>query len=152
MAFDHALTNRNIGLGIGANNNDSTHTTKGINILHNMLERLLQGCAAAARAPWQMHFSVLWLLDKKNGKTGPAALRTIHGIPSPSKLLLTTIFEKAADELNLTPPDNVYHCKGRRKEAAIAIQILCGLRLQTANITYIRNFRDTHNAYASISH
>ena len=91
MAFDHALTNRNTGIGIGASNNDSTYTTKGINILQNMLERLLQGCAAAARVPWQMHFYALWFLDKKNGNIGPAALRAIHGTPSLSKLLFTTI-------------------------------------------------------------
>ena len=51
VAFDHALTNRNTGAGIGADYSDSTYTSKGINILHNMLERLLHGCAAAARVP-----------------------------------------------------------------------------------------------------
>ena len=29
---------------------------------------------------------------------------------------------------------------------------ICGLRLQTANVSYICNFRETHNAYASVSH
>ena len=97
-------------------------------------------------------FSILWLLVKPNGKAGPAVLRTIHGIPSLPKRLLRTILEDATDELDLAPPDRVYHCKCRRKEEAIATHTICGLRLQAASICYVRSFRDTHNAYASVSH
>ena len=63
--FEHALTSRSAGLGIGASNVDSAFTIEGISVLSTMLKRLLQGCAAAARVPWQIHFSVLWLLGKK---------------------------------------------------------------------------------------
>ena len=49
-------------------------------------------------------------------------------------------------------PDFVFYVAGRRLEAAIAIQLMSGFRMTTANINCLRNFRDTANASLSISH
>ena len=73
LPFDRALNTRTNGLGIGATDDDDDDddcTQKGINAINTMLERMLQGYAAAARVPWQLHFSILWFLNNKNGKQG----------------------------------------------------------------------------------
>jgi hypothetical protein len=96
--------------------------------------------------------SYCWFLDKSNGKDGTEAVRIVHGLLSLAKLILGVIFDEASPQIPLTPPHNVYHVRARRREEAVLIQLVNGIRLQRAGISYIRNVRDTYNAYPSVTH
>jgi hypothetical protein len=76
------------------------------------------------------NMSYCWFLDKANGKDSTDAVRIVHGLLSMAKLLLGVIFDEAAPQINLTPPNNVYHVRARRREEAVLIQLANGIRLE----------------------
>ena len=100
-----------------------------------------------------MHMSYVWLLDKNNGKFGIDALRLVHGLAVLTKMILGILWQESRHQVTGTkPPHNVYHVRQRRREGAVAVQLINALRLKQALISYLRNLRDTANAYPSILH
>jgi hypothetical protein len=93
-----------------------------------------------------------WFLDKNNGKHGCPSLRIIFGLLSVAKVMLSVLFEEALPGKECIVPDFVFHVAGRRLEEAVAIQLINGFRLAASSLVCLRNYRDTANAFLSISH
>ena len=79
-------------------------------------------------------------------------MRIVHGTPTMGKNMLSIVFEEALPEISTTTPNNAYHIKERRREEAVAIQLINAERLAISGVCHLRNFRDTFNAYPSITH
>ena len=146
---------KNVGIGssgISATDTDITLTRNGLKLFEEMMANMFTSISAASRAPWQFNSAWAWQLDKANGKSGPASVRLVFGVPTLSKHFLSVLYDQAYPPREAIDPDWAFHCKGRRTEEAIAIQMINGLRLSAASVTHLRNFRDTCNAFGSISH
>ena len=76
----------------------------------------------------------------------------MHGIPCLGKNILSIVHEEAEPDIKYNTPNNVYHVKRRRREEAVAVQLINGERLTIAGVSHLRNFRDTFNAYLSVNH
>ena len=116
------------------------------------LEFLIAHAIASERFPWQLHSTWAWAIDKNNGKKGCAAMRLVHGVLSLAKALLAIAWEETKLRETMPPPDFVYHVTGRRREEAIAVQLIGAVRVAQRGKCILRNFRDTANAYRSIDH
>ena len=103
-------------------------------------------------APCQHQQSYAWFLNKANGKVSCPALRIIHGLPVLGRLLLSVCWDLAGDVAPIATPDEMYHTRDRRREEGVAVQLIAGLRLSMHNVSHMRIFRDTVNAFPSISH
>ena len=87
-----------------------------------MLIHFLACCAANSRVSCMRRLSVVWMLDKCNGKMGTSGLRLVRGILTIAKLVLSICVESVRQFMNPLPADFFFHTRGRSREEAIAIQ------------------------------
>ena len=125
---------------------------KGLTLFRSFVTHLLACISSNARTPWQFNCSTTWPIEKHNGKVGTDALRLVHGIPILGKCVLSVLYDEAEADIHMPTPHNVYHVRRRRREEAVAIQLMNSNRLTMAGVSHMRNFRDAFNAYPSILH
>jgi hypothetical protein len=68
-----------------------------------------------------------------------------------AKMIFTLLMKLAEEWVDTRPPYYAYHVRGRSREA-ISIQLAAGYRLSMNSISFLRNFRDTKNAFPAIKH
>ena len=76
----------------------------------------------------------------------------MHGLPVRGRLLLSVCWDIALDAAPIATPDEMYHTRGRRREEGVAVQLIAGVWLSMNKVLHMRIFRDTANAFPSISH
>jgi hypothetical protein len=123
--------------------------TIGLSDFRERLQHMIAAALAAQRFPWQFHSTIAWTLDKGNGKTGCKGVRLIFGVLTLAKMLLTIVWKRG--NVRPEPPNFVYHVAGKRREEAILVQEVNVQRMASRGMSTLRNFRDTANAFLSIS-
>jgi hypothetical protein len=139
-------------IGITHSKDTEAIRVRGLRVLRRMFLDFYANIACNSRLPWQHNLCHAWMLSKGNSATGCKAIRLVFGVLAIAKLLLAVLFEIAMPKKEMPLPDFVFHVWHRRREEAIAIQLINGYRLAAAGVSYLRNYRDTCNAFLSISH
>ena len=119
-----------------------------VSIYIERLKELLAEIIASRLTPWQWHTSVPWHLDKKSQKGGCYCIRLVHGMLTFAKAFYKNLLREQPKPI---VPEYAYGCvKGRRRETAVAVQLITGARLAMAGFPQVVNFRDVTNAFPSL--
>eukprot|EP00929_Paragymnodinium_shiwhaense_P107448 TRINITY_DN7354_c0_g1_i2.p2 TRINITY_DN7354_c0_g1~~TRINITY_DN7354_c0_g1_i2.p2 ORF type:complete len:1276 (+),score=12.13 TRINITY_DN7354_c0_g1_i2:152-3979(+) len=117
---------------------------------YEVMQGLFHTCIASRTAPLDWHLAHSTPIDKKNGKPGFSGLRQIWGFEPVSKAFFKSLFNKGNGDIYR--PFQMGFSPGRRREEAVAQQLVVGWKLKKEGLGHVTRFLDMANMFPSLTH